>query len=64
MENTPYKIYKSEQELENARLKAAANATYTERFYKLTKLIRISKMISEAKIISVEDQKDLCVKKN
>ena len=52
MEYTPYKIYKSEEELETARLKAAANATYTERFYKLTKLIRISKMISEAKIIS------------
>jgi hypothetical protein len=52
MENIPYKIYKSAEELETARLKAAANATYTERFYKLTKLIRISKMISEAKIIS------------
>ena len=52
MDNSPYKIYKSAEELETARLKAAANATYTERFYKLTKLIRISKMISEAKIIS------------
>lgn len=52
MENTPYKIYKSQEELETARLKSAANATYTERFYKLTKLIRISKMIREAKIIS------------
>lgn len=52
MEKRPYKIYKSEIELETARLKAAANSTYTERFYTLTKLIRISKMISAAKIIS------------
>ena len=52
MQKSPYKIYKSAEELETARLQAAANATYTERFYKLTKLIRISKMISEAKIIS------------
>jgi hypothetical protein len=52
MENRPYKIYKSEEELETARIKAAANSTYTERFYTLTKLIRISKMISGAKIIS------------
>ena len=58
MENTPYKIYKSAEELETARLTAAANTTYTERFYKLTKLIRISKMISSAKIISSPVMKD------
>ena len=52
MQTEPYKIYKSAEELENARLKAAANTTYTERFYRLTKLIRISKMINKAKIIS------------
>ncbi len=52
MENSPYKIYKSTEELETARIKEAANATYTERFYTLTKLIRISRMISDAKIIS------------
>ncbi len=52
MSSLPYKIYKSEEELEVARLKAAANKTFTERFYTLTKLIRISKMISNAKIIS------------
>ena len=52
MENSPYKIYTSAEELEIARIKQAANATYTERFYTLTKLIRISKMISAAKIIS------------
>ncbi len=58
MENRPYKIYKSEKELETARLKAAANSTYTERFYTLTKLIRISKMISGAKIISAPVMKE------
>ena len=52
MENSPYKIYTSAEELEIARIKQAANATYTERFYTLTKFIRISKMISAAKIIS------------
>ena len=52
MENPPYKIYSSAEELEAARLKEAANTTYTERFYTLTKLIRISKMIDNAKIIS------------
>ena len=52
MSSLPYKIYKSEEELEVARLKEAANKTFTERLYTLTKLIRISKMISNAKIIS------------
>ena len=52
MENGTYKIYKSAKELENARLKEAASTTYTKRFYTLTKLIRISKMIGSAKIIS------------
>lgn len=52
MENSPYKIYTSAEELEIARLKKTANFTYTERFYTLTKLIKISKMISAAKIIS------------
>ena len=46
------KIYKSTQELETARLKEAANTTYAERSYTPTKLIRISKMIGSAKIIS------------
>ena len=52
MANPPYKIYKSAEELETARLKEVINKTYTERFYTLTKLIRISKMIGNAKIIS------------
>ena len=52
MEKGTCKIYKSTQELKTARLKEAANTTYTEKFYTLTKLIRISKMIGSAKIIS------------
>ncbi len=52
MQPKPYEIYKSAEEFETARLKAAANTTYTQRFYTLTKLIRISKMIGKAKIIS------------
>ena len=52
MEKGTCKIYKSTQELKTARLKEAADTTYTERFYTLTKLIRISKMIGSAKIIS------------
>ncbi|MBC7654682.1 MAG: hypothetical protein H7098_09450 [Oligoflexus sp.] len=52
MKKGTYKIYESAEELEIARLKQAANTTYTERFYTLTKLIRISKMINNAKIAS------------
>jgi hypothetical protein len=52
MENVPYKMYESEHALENARLLAAANSTYTERFYILMKLIKISKTIKKVKIIS------------
>lgn len=52
MDKSPYKIYSSKEALENARLQAAANTTYTERFYMLMKLIKISKTITNAKIIS------------
>ena len=58
MESISYKIYNSKKELELARLKQALNTTYTERFYALTKLIRISKMISNAKIISSPQLKE------
>ena len=44
-------IILSAEELEKERLKKDLATTYTERFYALTKLIRISKMISNAKII-------------
>ena len=36
---------------EKEKLKKNLATTYTERFYALTKLIRISKMVSNAKII-------------
>jgi hypothetical protein len=52
MANIPYKVYSSEKELEAARLREAANATYTERFYKLMKLIKISNTVKQMKIVS------------
>ena len=44
--------YNSEEELENARAMEASQTSYTERFYTLMKLIKVSKMISKAKIIN------------
>jgi hypothetical protein len=58
MANVPYKIYTSAQELEDARIKEAANATYTERFHKLMKLIKISNTIKQMKIISSPEMKE------
>ncbi len=52
MQNKPYTIYPSAEALENERLTQAANTTYEKRFRTMMKLIRISKMISNAKIIS------------
>ncbi|MEI7735233.1 MAG: hypothetical protein WCI49_07180 [Ferruginibacter sp.] len=43
--------YNSNEELENARALQASKNTYTERFYMLMKLIKISSMISNAKIV-------------
>ena len=43
--------YNSNEELENARALQASKTTYTERFYMLMKLIKISSMISNAKIV-------------
>ena len=47
-----FQIYSSEKELEHARLVAAATTTYTERFYTLMRLIKVSAMIKNATIIS------------
>lgn len=58
MENVPYKIHESEQALENARLVVAANTTYTERFYTLMKLIKVSNTISKLKMISSPKMKE------
>ena len=43
--------YNSKEELETARILEASRSSYTERFYTLMKLIKVSKMISSAKIV-------------
>ncbi len=43
--------YNSKEELEKARLLEASKTSYSERFYTLMKLIKVSKTISNAKII-------------
>ena len=47
-----FQTYKNNQELEEARAIEAAASTYTERFYTLMRLIKVSAMIKNAKIIS------------
>lgn len=44
--------YNSSEELEDARVLQASQTTYTERFYTLMRLIKVSAMIRNAKIIS------------
>jgi hypothetical protein len=44
--------YKSKEELEGARAFEASQTSYTERFYTLMKLIKVSSMINNAKILS------------
>ena len=51
MQSAGFKIYNSKEELEKFRIKEAAQASYTERFYTLMKLIKISTVISNARII-------------
>jgi hypothetical protein len=51
MQKTGITIYNSKEELENARAFEASQTSYTERFYMLMKLIKVSRMISKAKII-------------
>ena len=43
--------YSSKEELEKARAFEASQSSYTERFYMLMKLIKVSDMIRKAKII-------------
>lgn len=47
-----YEAYNCSQELEDARVLQASQATCTERFYTLMRLIKVSAMITNAKIIS------------
>jgi len=51
MQKAGITTYNSKEELENARALEASQSSYTERFYMLMKLIKVSGMISKAKII-------------
>lgn len=51
MDNGRFNVYSSQEEMELARLKEAAKKTYTERFHTLMRLIKISAMLSKAKVI-------------
>ena len=51
MQKAGIKTYNSKEELENSRALEAAQSSYTERFYMLMKLIKVSSMISKAKIL-------------
>ena len=51
MQKAKVNTYNSREELENARAFEASKTSYTERFYTLMKLIKVSNMISKAKII-------------
>lgn len=51
MQNAGITIYGSKGDLEKARALQAAQSSYTERFYMLMKLIKVSEMIRKAKII-------------
>jgi hypothetical protein len=51
MQKAKITTYNSKEELENARAFEASQTTYTERFNMLMKLIRVSHLISKAKII-------------
>ncbi len=52
MKKVDFKIYNSNSEAEQARVLQAAQTTYSERFYILMKLIKVSSMIRNAKIVS------------
>ncbi len=47
-----FQTYNSSQELEDARTLQASASNYTERFYTLMRLIKVSAMIKNAKIVS------------
>jgi hypothetical protein len=51
MQKAGITTYSSKEALENARAFEASQSSYTERFYTLMKLIKVSGMISKAKII-------------
>jgi hypothetical protein len=51
MQKATFKTYSSREELEDARAYEASQSSYTDRFYTLMRLIKISTMIKNAKII-------------
>jgi hypothetical protein len=55
VENDRLKIYSNVAEAEKANARQAARRTYTERFYLLMDLIKVSAMISSAKKITNSD---------
>ncbi len=52
MQKAKVNTYNSREELENARAFEASQSSYTERFHTLMQLIKISIMISNAKVIN------------
>ena len=52
MQKARITTYSSKEELEKARAFEASQSSYTERFYMLMKLIKVSGMIRRAKIVN------------
>ena len=52
MQKANFKSCSSSQKMEQARNVQASSTTYTERFYTLLRLIKVSAMIKNATIIS------------
>ncbi len=52
MQKANFKTYSNMLEMENDRALQASKTTYAERFYTLMRLIKVSAMIRNAKIIS------------
>ena len=52
MKNDRLIVYSNEGDAAKAQLREAADKSYTERFYTLMRLIKISSMISNAKIVN------------
>jgi|GEM_PF-1037330 len=52
MQTADFKIYNNAEEADRARALQASQMTYTERFHTLMRLIKVSAMIKNAKILS------------
>ena len=58
MDNSKLIVHSNAEDAANAQLREAAKKTYTERFHTLMRLIRISSMISNSKIVESSKIKD------